>query len=515
MRAESHNRTRWVTTLLIATISLVAAAAVLFATGPRGPGLTIDSTSYLLAADSYGRDISDVGPVLNGVFPPGYSAAIAIVGLVVDDLGRAAVLVNVASLVVALGLIGLQVWRSGRGHDTGTKPPLRAAVAAVVTVATVASSTAVLRWSGAAMSELLTLALVLGAIHLAVRGAETGGTRRWVLVGLVAGSAGLVRLVALGSAFGVAVGVGLLVSGSVRRRIVAAATVAIVAVITSTLGVPLLRGSTESRRDLAWHPLTRAELSEGLDTIAGYTLPASIGRPWSQIGAVVVLAAFALFVVLVARRVASTRRVPPACLLATTVAVGHLATVLGSMLIIDDLTPLDDRILLPLVPLVALAVGAAVAAEPPVVPVRLAAALALVVVVGQFGRLDTWMSGMRSSGMGYAHSLFDGSETASVVRALPQDTEVWTNDVSFLYLRADRRAAQLPSDTDNYTGRRAADYDEQMDALSRRLDAGAVIVYADYFDFTTLPDIDELRRSMGPLAVEQLSDGAVVRRARP
>ena len=65
----------------------------------------------------------------------------------------------------------------------------------------------------------------------------------------------------------------------------------------------------------------------------------------------------------------------------------------------------------------------------------------------------------------------------------------------------------------NYSGRTIEDYEEALQALGDRLDAGAVVVYANYFDFTTLPDVDELRRAIGPLDVDTLSDGAIVRRS--
>lgn len=515
MRAEVGAFRRPITIGLVVAFTAAAVALVLFATEPRGAGLTIDSTTYLLAADSYGRDVSEVGAVLNGVFPPGYSAAIAAVDVVVDDLGRAAIAVNVLSLALVLALLAHSVWVSGERGDDGA-PTVRQAAATVATVAIVALSTQMLRWTGAAMSELFSLVFVFAAIAMAARYARTGRTATWVLVGVVGGAAALVRLVALGSMLGVALGVCLvLVDRSLRARLVAGSTVAAAGVATAVLGAPLLAGSNDSRRTIAWHPITAAEVREGLDTVASYVLPSSLSGGLARVLAAVAVALFVLFVLAVVRRaVAGEPAVPPVCVLATTVAVAHVATVLGSMFLVDDLTPLDTRILLPVVPLVALAMGSAIAASVPVVSPRVVLAVALVVAVGQTGRVGEWLDGMRSEGMGYAHTLFDGSETLAAVRSLPADAEVWTNDVSLLYLRADRRAAQLPSDTDNYSARATEDYDEMIAALGERLDEGAVIVYADYFDFTTLPDVDELQGSIGPLDVERLSDGAIVRRRR-
>jgi hypothetical protein len=204
---------------------------------------------------------------------------------------------------------------------------------------------------------------------------------------------------------------------------------------------------------------------------------------------------------------------PPITTLAVVLLVAHIAGVVASMALLDDLTPLDDRILLPIVPLAALAVGAAAGTARSRSARIVALGAAALVLTGQVGRATAWVDEARTEGVGYAHAMFDRSETLHVVGQLPADTRLWSNDVSLLYLRGDRAARQLPSRNDGYSRRAADTYEEELEALQDDVADGAVVVMLDYFSFPNLPSAAHLKELLEPVEVVRLTDGQLIRAA--
>jgi hypothetical protein len=497
----------------VASITAVSVALVLYGTAPRGPGLTIDSTTYLLAAEELRDDPSRVAATLNDVFPPGYPAAIAVARWAAAEPPNAARVVNVVALAATIALVGWGAWsarrRTGEAGTAGST-----VAAAVLGAALVGGSAAMLRWSGAVMSEALSIAFIVGSAVAAERGLRRRSIALCAAAGVLGGAAALVRHVALGTLLGLALAVALLERGDRRRRIGAAAAVAAAGAATWLAGTPLLRGSFESRRTIAWHPPGADELLQALDTAGGYMLPSGLGTSATRAVAAAVLVLCTWLVARAAVSVRSHDHAPPlVATLAVVLLVAHLAGVLGSMALLDDLTPLDDRILLPVVPLAVLAAAAAGGAACSR-PARTAAlAVAALVLAGQVGRAAAWVDEARTEGIGYAHAMFDGSETVHVVGQLPADTPLWSNDVSLLYLRGDRPARQLPSRNDGYARQAADAYEEELEALQDDVAEGAVVVLLDYFSFPNLPSAAELEALLGPVEVLRLTDGQLIRAA--
>lgn len=504
---------RWSPLVVSGAFALVACGLILAATLPHGPGLAIDSTTYLLAADSY-PDRELVGLVLNGVFPPGYPAAVAVAAIGIDDVQHAALAVNLVAVAAIVVLVGLTVaGPSGRDDEAPAPTDRRRLVAVAVACAVVTSSVPFLEWSATAMSEALSIALVLGAVFAGAHAARQSSPVLWAVAGLCSGTAVLVRLVAGGSLLALVVGALLVTAGGWRVRARAAAAVGLTGAAIFLLGSRLLAGEAASRRVIAWHPPDSDDLREALDTAASYLLPSSLGT-----GVARVVAGLAIVALLVSVGVAvwSARRrltdVPPGAWLAGLVAAAHVGAVAGSMALLDDLTPADPRILLPAVPLAVAALGAAVAARRPILSPVVWLVVAGVVLVGQLGRVVEFVSDARRDGIGYASTLFDPSGTLAAARALPEGTVLWSNDISLLYLRGDRTSFQLPSSIDPYSSQPSTVYDIQLDALARSLDDGAVIVEFDYFDNPLMPSTDELQRLVGPLELVDFGDGRLARR---
>jgi hypothetical protein len=501
------------TAATVASIAVLSVVVVVYGTGPRGPGLTIDSTTYLLAADVYRDDPSLVAATLNGVFPPGYSAAIVAARWATGGTLDAARAVNVVALASTIVLVGWGVWSARRWTGQAGAAGSRAA-AAVFAAALVGGSAAMLRWSGAVMADAPSIAFVVASALVAERGLRSRSVALCAVAGTLGGAAVLVRHVALGTLLGLVLAVALLDRSERRARIRTAAVVAGAGAATVLAGTALLRGSFDSRRSVAWHPPGSDDVLEALDTIGGYVLPSGVGSAATRVIAacVLVLAAFLLTRVAVNRR-PDDEALPPVATLALLLLVAHLASVIGSMALLDDLTPLDDRILLPVVPLAALAAGAAAGAARSSSMRIVALTVAALVLAGQVGRVTEWIDEARTEGIGYAHAMFDRSETLDVVGKLPVDTPLWSNDVSLLYLRGHRPARQLPSRDDGYARRAADAYGEELEGLQGDVAAGAVVVMLDYFSFPSLPSTADLEELLGPVEVVRLTDGQLIRAA--
>ena len=176
----SPRRAMLTAVVLVAVVITSAVALVLVGTVPNGPGLSVDSASYELAADKY-RDAPVLVPlVLNGVFPPGYPAAIAAAQILEPDARDAALLVNLVCFAATIALVAGAVWISRREAGAKATP---ASVAVVVAAASaLAISPAMLRWTGYVMAELLSIALTVAAVGRAehIRGAGGAHTvRQW------------------------------------------------------------------------------------------------------------------------------------------------------------------------------------------------------------------------------------------------------------------------------------------------------------------------------------------------
>jgi hypothetical protein len=456
---------------------------------------------------------SQVAATLNGVFPPGYPAAIAAARSVAGGLLDAARVVNVAALASVIVLVGWGAWSARRWNGQAGTAGSRL-VAAVVSAALVGGSSAMLRWSGAVMTEAPSLAFVVASAVVAERGLRRRSIALYAAAGMLGGAAALVRHVALGTLVALALAVALLDRSGARRRIGNGAVVAAAGAVTWLAGTPLLRGSIDSRRTIAWHPPGVDDLLQALDTAGGYALPSGLGTSATR---ALAAAALVLGASLVVRAAVNVRMrddaAPPLATLAVILLVAHLASVVGSMALLDDLTPLDDRILLPVVSFAALAAGAAAGAARSRSAKVAALAVAALVLAGQVGRTTAWVDEARTEGIGYAHTLFDGSETLDAVSQLPADTSLWTNDVSLLYLRGGRVGRHLPSRNDGYARRAADTYDEELEALQDDVADGAVVVLLDYFPFPNLPSAAELEEFLAPVEVVRLTDGQIIRAA--
>ena len=499
--------TRKIVMVLVGLVAVAAGGVVAFATAPNGPALSVDSASYELAATAYRDEPWRVPLVLNGVFPPGYSAAIAGARFGSATAREAARGVNIACLMAIIVMVAASVAsaRPRRGADAVAAP-----VAAALLLAT---SAAMLRWTGYVMAEVISITAVVAA----VTAAAIAVTRpRWlVVVGAAAGAAGLARHGALITVPALALVVPALVQGR-RAQTRAGATIALVGAATWFFGTRLLLdGPPQSSRAIVWHPPGVGDLRALVDTLGAYWLPSALG---STLTRAVVLAAGGLAVMVIARAVVrggpgDADHRPPVVILAGGMALAQILVLAVSKAWLDQAIVANERLVLPVVPLVILMLGAAWPADTTHQPRRRAIGATLVVVVlcAQLARTSDWIHQSRGDGIEYGQRRFATSPTLAAVRSLPGTAPLWTNDVTLLSLRADRQAFPVPARTNGYSGRPDPTFDANLTALRDGVAAGGAVVYVEGFTYPLLLPRDELMALVPGLVAEPFADGVILR----
>jgi len=306
----------------------------------------------------------------------------------------------------------------------------------------------------------------------------------------------------------------LLVQGR-AARLRAATTIAVVGTATWYLATRLLLdGPPESRRAIVWHPPGVGDIRQLVDTVGSYWLPAGLGTNGIRVmtAGVVVLGVVAGGWAL-RRGGVRLANVPPATVLAMGMAVTHIATLAASRAWVDRAIVADDRLVLPVVPLVVLALGATWPTDTTRRPTwrALGAGVLAVVLLAQADRTLDWIHEARRDGIEYGQRRFTASPTLAAVRALPETTLVWTNEVSLLSLRADRQAFPIPPRTDSYSGQADPAFTANLAALRDGLRAGGAVVYVDGFTHQRVLDPEELMILVPGLVAEPYADGLVMR----
>jgi hypothetical protein len=235
-------------------------------------------------------------------------------------------------------------------------------------------------------------------------------------------------------------------------------------------------------------------------------------------GLTVLVAVAAL--ILVVRLLARPRRTeerPPAVILGWILAVFSLVYplfLIASLTLVDASTPLDDRILSPL--LVA-SLALAVLALGDVLSVRRGPRrLRMVIGLGVVGFLAlTLYRGygtvlrLREGGQGYAARAWQDSELIGWVRGLPAEVSIYSNELDAVYLQTGRQAFQVPIRWDPVRQAPREDYPEQLAAMRRRVqEEGAVLVLFDTISGQQafLPPAEELTEGLAEIF--RSSDGA-------
>jgi hypothetical protein len=452
------DREKPVTLALIGLIALGAATTTLLAT-THGPTVTVDSISYFRMADRL--------PPLDhppGHFPEGYPivlAALQHLGLGLIDAAR---WLGVALTAVNVVLAGLVARRMAGGWW------------AVLVAAALATSAVVEPLSTGAVTEPLFFTLVLAWLLLV----DSQSPIVVTTAGVAATGAAYVRYA------GVAIVVaGVLTLWRDRDRLRAFVVGAGGSLIAWALARVAL--GSETVRELAWHPPSSQMVRNGIADAEVWVT----GHSGSTLTGSIVLIGSTLLLW-------RARRVPGGHAVAA--AAASYAVVLAlTVTLFDAQTPLNGRLLAPLLVLVLLSL-------PALSTMPASRWLALGVVFAVLLNANVTRDTVRSLGTG----LLTSTQKPTVVAARHLDGAIASNGPGVIWLATGKEVRAIPSATNPWTEEPAHDLATEMNRLRDQLRGGGHLVWLDAFDYRLyLPTEAETVRDLGAVLVQRFPDGAI------
>lgn len=490
--------------IAVAALAVGAAALVAVATAP-GVGLTPDSASYVGAARSLAAGDGLRDPVAGTAFtawPPLYPALLAALSAAGPSVEGAARWANVAFVAATVVLAFVAARRAGAPT-----------VAAVLAAGAVAAARATTTNAAVAQTETLFTLLVLAALAVAAEHLRRPQTAApFVAAGLLLGAVGTryLGLAAVGA---------VVLAFALRRRLADAGLVLLATLLplAGWLAWTAANGprGTPAGRTVVWHPPAAGELRGALGTVSQWWLPAGLAEPARLALTAVAIAGTAAWLVRrlltadrragvdrrggvdqrsgVDRRRAAAERgaVDPLVDLGAAFVGLYLAALLVSKALLDALTPLDERLLSPLLPVLAVTVAAAAPRAVPAVAVAVA-----VVVTGQAVRTVGWAADQRDEGIGYTSALWDVSPTLDVIRSLPRGVAVYTNDRAAVYLGTGRTVDAVPHEVNPFTRRPVGGVGAEVAEIGTEVRAGRAVVVWFHQDLPyVVPEAELVRRA--------------------
>jgi 4-amino-4-deoxy-L-arabinose transferase-like glycosyltransferase len=437
-------------------------------------------------------------------FPPLYSLLLAAASGIGGEILPTARVVHAVLFGLNVALAGWLVWR-------GTRSLWLAAIGALF----IGVSPAMVSVHSWLLSEALFLCLTLSSVACLISYLERGGRIALVGAGLAAGLAVLTRYAGVAL---VLAGAALLVGWPGRSRSRRLGDVGLFLALAlfgwlAWAGRNAMLVGSVTNRALSLHLPGATKLGEAVTTIARWLLP---GRVPAVVGGVAALILAVWLLVVGSRRLAKRNSPPSAAeaMLALTLAFAcaYCLLVLASLSLGDASTPLDDRILSPL--LVLGVVGVLVGCS--TITTRTSRVRWLIVgaVVGL--SLLTVLRGaakvveLRQDGQGYAGRAWSASQVIAWVADLDPGTAVYSNEMDALYLLAGRQAYQVPIRWDPVQAAPRDDYAEQLTAMQARVRSGVAVLVL----FNTLAGQQAFLPSEGELAdglrvVQRSTDGVI------
>jgi 4-amino-4-deoxy-L-arabinose transferase-like glycosyltransferase len=415
-------------------------------------------------------------------------------------------------------LFGLNVFLLGYLIHDATRSAILSILAALLAL----SSPALIAVHTWVLSDPLFLTLALLTLLALIRVVERGRGRDIAAAGLLAALAFLTRYVGLALVASGALAILSVGGAAVRARLARAAGFAAFAASAPVAWAvrDLVAGGSLTNRAIDFHLPGGSRLLEAAGTVSLWLLPGRVPfgvRVGLAAMVVVVVMAFGLRALL--RRGGREVSGRPAVLGWTLLlfVVLYPLSLLASLAFLDASTPLDDRILSPLlvaaIALTVLAAGAALHQAAGRSWLRLGMALAAITFLGlSLYRAGSLIVRLRQDGQGYAARAWADSALIQWVRGLPADTPIYSNELDALYLHTGRQAFQVPIRWDPVREAARDDYDAQLAAMRRRIgDEGAVLVLFNTIVGQSgfLPPAAELTRGLS--LVFEAGDGAAYR----
>lgn len=503
-------------------VGFVGVAGLLWATR-LGPGLSPDSVYYVAAARSLSNGGGLVAAVTNSVgqvtrFPPLYPAILAAGTLAGMSVQQSAVVLNGFLLVGLLSAMLAMLYLSG------LKKPLAFIVLSVLVVA----SPVLFELYTMAWTEPLFIFLCYACLLCTIRYLGGGRRRIWLVGACVTASlATLTRYIGVVLPLSVAIGIVLLGSGSVRRRIMFSASLLMMGeapLLAWWFRNEAVAGNATSRL-LAVHLLGADEIKQAIGVVSSW-FQVPTGEP-GEVKLAALLGFIAITFFLIGPRAffpkkgsgssdlqsENGRLVISLVLLFVMLYSAGLAL---SMSFVDANTPIDDRILSPVFPAFALLLSYAVGIAP--LPSRLhhlakgLLSLALAVAVGLMlrGSLE-WARASATEGIGFNQLRWRNSEVLGALSALPSNLGVYSNSPEAVFLYLDRSAMPLPSRVIRTIKQPNEAFGSEMVRLSGEVETGrSVVAYFSGLAPGSRPDLQELSSMSGPEMEVSYADGSLI-----
>lgn len=486
---------RWIPGLLA-----VLLAYLVWSGSPWSLGLTPDSLSY----------VRSVGLLTNGwqiellptQWPPGFSFCLAIATLVFGSLLTAArvvqALVGATSVLLCLNIM----------ERCGLRRPYSFLFALLLLIQPGFLDIHLMMWS----EPLFLLLALVDVLLLTSLLDEPGRPGKWLLLGLACAGAMMVRYAGLFLVLVNGLSILYLAGPQLgrRRRIVLA---------TATAGVSLMplvawaafnhfRGLSGTNRVLAWHPVDGQQIAALAHTLAGWLqLPDAFGLP---IGAVIVLSAI---VVLMSPRFGAAAS-PNGRRIFSLYLFSYIGFLWLSLSFADHATPLDERILFPVLPAslailaFALQRGGELARS-----IALAGAIPLLFLLclGGYAGWQDWRYS-RTEGFGMANRVYREMPVLEWLRRVPHRFKILSNGPELLNLYVEREAELFPEKFSPMSRQPEPGYAKNLTTALNRTDL--VVYFYPMASRDYLPSIEELERIQGLRKIYVGEDAVVWSRTR-
>ena len=497
---------RFASFLTLGLLTVIGIFLVLRST-PEGLGLSDDSIAYIAGARSLlaGHGYREAWLASNNPmthFPPGFSSALAVIGLLGLDPLRGARFLNAILFGFSTALIGILGWRMTRSLAAG-----------LVLAALFVLNGSLLQVYTTAMSEPLFIFLSLLAFWMFDLYFERDAHWLWlVLCGVFVGAAYLTRYagLALVATFLVAL---FILHDSWRKRFVGAG-IFLASVAPWIIGWSLrnlLVAGNATNRELIWHSITASNFDTTLFVISRFLVPVEDWQkqfnkmPWLFIAlTVLVLLVVLVWVSIKAWKyfIASQQTSHTETITFTTglYIFGYIASIIASMLLFDASTKFQLRILAPIfISLLILLVLFGVWLWKKRRESAIVLAL-LVIGISIYNQIVT-VQDLSKGGQGFASFVWYDSKAMAYLRTLPPTVMIYTNETGAVYLYTNRPTYSLPNRFDPVTAQARSGYQQGVAVMHQQILQGkAVLALFTSGEQSSGPDAALLIQGLYPIS---------------
>lgn len=472
---------RLVSLLILGLLTILGVFFVL-RSSPEGLGLSDDSIAYiagarsLLAGNGY-REAWLASDHLMTHFPPGFSSALAVIGLFGLDPLRGSRFLNALLFGFSTTLIGILGWRMTKSLAAG-----------LVLAALFVLNGSVLQVYAAAMSEPLFIFLSLLAFWMFDLYFERDAHWLWlVLCGILVGMAYLTRYAGLALVVTFLVALFFL-HDSWRKRFVGAG-IFLASVLPWIIGWSirnLLAAGNATNRELIWHPITANNFDTTLSVISRFLVPVGDWQkqldkmPWLFIALVVlILLAVLVWTIIKAWKYFAAHQpmTPPETISFTSglYIFGYIASMIASMLLFDASTKFQLRILAPI--FISLLILLVLLGDSLWKKRRAAAIVLALLVIGIsiYNQIIT-VRDLSKGGQGFASFVWYDSKAMAYLRTLPPTVMIYTNETGAVYLYTGRSTYSLPNRFDPVTAQVRSGYEQGVAQIHQQILQGKAVL---------------------------------------